>query len=575
MGDWNLFDAICVVGRHCRLEAGMPHTAEDLLEEMDRHGIAEALVLDSLSRELHPADGNARVLEATRLSPRLHPAWAALPPGVAEDQPKPDDLVRRMRQHGVGALFLFTGQYRFNLSDWCLDELLGPLAEARVPAFIVPYEAGATWGGTDQTDWPGVVDLCRRWPTLPVVVSEWRIRRTQRLAYRALDACPNLRIELSGYWLYRGIEYITGRWGAGRLLFGSNWPTFNPGMTLCPLTLADISNEDKRRIAGGNLRELVAWCSPPAGSNTLPLVLEPSGGKQGRRPGEEVDEFGWVSLGPASLAPHPSAGGSAPAADEFVRFGRTGERPSGMRFCDCHGHLGGRFSHYHVPGGDLEATVREMERLGVEKACVFSFAGVTSDEAFGNDIVAEAVRRHPERFVGFTLLNPHRGRDAMRRELERCAKLGLRGIKLIPHYQGYPEHGPLVDVACQWAHDRKQIILNHSWGSPEQMERLATAYPDACFIAGHTTTAYADLMKRHANLFVCSCPLLGPRDCERTVAAIGSDRLLFGSDLQDLPIAWGLGPILFARLPAEEKRLVLGGNLRRLLRRYSLGAGEG
>ena len=44
---------------------------------------------------------------------------------MAEDQPKPDDLVRQMREHGVGALFLFTGQYRFNLSDWCLDELLG------------------------------------------------------------------------------------------------------------------------------------------------------------------------------------------------------------------------------------------------------------------------------------------------------------------------------------------------------------------------------------------------------------------------------------------------------------------
>ena len=153
--------------------------------------------------------------------------------------------------------------------------------------------------------------------------------------------------------------------------------------------------------------------------------------------------------------------------------------------------------------------------------------------------------------------------------LERCARLGLRGVKLIPHYQGYPEQGPLIDAACQWAHDRRQIILNHSWGPPEHMGRLLGAYPDACFIAGHTTTAYAELMKRHANLFVCSCPLLGPRDCEKTVAALGADRLLFGSDLQDLPIAWGLGPILFARIPAEEKRMILGGNLRKRLESHS------
>jgi predicted TIM-barrel fold metal-dependent hydrolase len=77
-------------------------------------------------------------------------------------------------------------------------------------------------------------------------------------------------------------------------------------------------------------------------------------------------------------------------------------------------------------------------------------------------------------------------------------------------------------------------------------------------------------MKRFANLYVCSCPLLWPRACEDVVATIGADRLLFGSDLLDLPIAWGLGPILFARLPAAEKRMILGGNLQRILSRYSL-----
>ena len=53
-------------------------------------------------------------------------------------------------------------------------------------------------------------------------------------------------------------------------------------------------------------------------------------------------------------------------------------------------------------------------------------------------------------------------------------------------------------------------------------------------------------------------------------SAIGADRLLFGSDLQDLPIAWGLGPILLARLSRQDKQLVLGENLRRILERYSL-----
>jgi predicted TIM-barrel fold metal-dependent hydrolase len=259
-----------------------------------------------------------------------------------------------------------------------------------------------------------------------------------------------------------------------------------------------------------------------------------------------------------------------PAADEFVEFGRTGRRSPEMVFHDCHGHLGGRAADYHLPDCDLDGIVHEMDRLGDRRICAFSFAGVHSDESFGNDLVAEAVRRYPDRFVGYTLVNPHRGPGGMLKELERGAKMGLRGVKLIPYYQGYPEDGPMIDVPCQWAHERKQVILNHGWGSVAHMERLLATYTDACFVTGHMTLAFADLMKRYKNLYVCSCPLIGPRACEEAVAAFGADRLLFGSDLQDLPIAWGLGPILFARLSVEEKKLILGGNIQRILTQYSL-----
>ncbi len=529
---WNLFDANCTVGPHLRLQEGGPHTREHLLAEMDHYGIAEALVVDSLSRENHPVDGNRRILEVTAGHPRLHPVWAALPTGAPDEQPSGEELVARMRAEGVAALILFPRQYRFGLQDWCIDELLAPLAEARVPVFINYTEVGPGGGGSqDLTDWDAVVALCRRHPALPVIVSEFRIRRSQRLVYRALEACPNLHLELSAYWLHRGIEYITERWGAERLLFGSNWPACGPHMTMATLTTADISPEAKRGIAGDNLRRLLRW----RGGRRRRLAWEPP-----------------------------------PPADEFVRFARTGVRPPDMTFLDCHGHRGEYACHYHLPNATLEGVVADMDRLGVRTTCVFGFTGVFSDEKPGNDLVAEAVRRYPDRFVGFTLLNPHRGRAAMLAELERGARMGLRGIKLIPYYQGYPEEGPLIDVACQWAHERRQIILNHYWGPPAHVERLVTAYPDACFITGHTTTAYADIMRKHRNLFVCSCPLLGPRACEDVVAAIGADRLLFGSDLEDLPIAWGLGPILCARLSPAEKRLILGENLRRILQTYSL-----
>ena len=529
MNDYHVLDAHAVIGRHVRWSAGAPQSRADLLTDLDHFGVTEALVLDCLSRECHPLGGNARIVETCASEPRLHPAWALLPPGVDEDQLPPAELLAAMRDANVGAAWLCYGQYHFGLQDWVLDDLLGPLAEAGVPLFVCPNDIGPSGMPPDQSDLAGIVELCRRWPDLPVILSEYRVRRSQRNIYRALDACENLRLELSGWWLHHGLEYITQRWGAERLIYGSNWPTFGMGQTLAMLTCADLDDADKRRIAGDNLRGLMSWC--------------------------ELDH-------PEVELPEP--------ADKFVAVGRRGERPETMRFADNHGHLGGRFHHYHVPDGTFDQAAEEMERLGVDCCCVFSYTGIASDEQPGNDLVAAAQHAHPDRFIGFTLVNPHRGRDEMLAELERGHAMGLRGVKLIPHYQGYPPEGPNIDIACQWAHEHHQLILNHHWGSAAQMERLVRVYPNACFFTGHTTLEYAEVMRTCANLYVCSCPLLPPGMCERVVATIGADRFLFGSDLLDLPIAWGLGPILFARISPEEKQLVLGDNLRGLLEKYSL-----
>ena len=109
-----------------------------------------------------------------------------------------------------------------------------------------------------------------------------------------------------------------------------------------------------------------------------------------------------------------------------------------------------------------------------------------------------------------------------------------------------------------------------SGGGPEQIGRLCTTYPDACFIAGHSAGNYAEVTQSVSNLFICTCPFLRWGQTEDYVGLYGADRILFGSDLTDLPIAWGLAQIMYAEISEEDKRKILGGNLEQLMRRYSV-----
>src|SRR5690606_15337471 len=76
------------------------------------------------------------------------------------------------------------------------------------------------------------------------------------------------------------------------------------------------------------------------------------------------------------------------------------------------------------------AWVNELDRHHVARAALI--ASIPGDE----DSVAEAVRLHPDRFVGFFMLNPLAA-DAEERVERALAELGLRCVCLFPAMHRY------------------------------------------------------------------------------------------------------------------------------------------
>ena len=72
-----------------------------------------------------------------------------------------------------------------------------------------------------------------------------------------LKECPNLHVEVSYFTAHRGVEYLTQNIGAERIIFGSGLPWGPPGPGKVAVNYAAISDEERRLIAGDNLRRLL------------------------------------------------------------------------------------------------------------------------------------------------------------------------------------------------------------------------------------------------------------------------------------------------------------------------------
>ena len=79
-----------------------------------------------------------------------------------------------------------------------------------------------------------------------------------------------------------------------------------------------------------------------------------------------------------------------------------------------------------------EDVLANMEKTGIDKSVVFGFSCLDPGMAReANDYIIDAVKRYPDRLIGFAIVPP---KDAgMEKELIRCSEAGLKGVgEIIP-----------------------------------------------------------------------------------------------------------------------------------------------
>lgn len=249
-----------------------------------------------------------------------------------------------------------------------------------------------------------------------------------------------------------------------------------------------------------------------------------------------------------------------------------------------------------------ERWVKELDASGVGRVALIG--SVPGDE----DSVAAAVRRFPDRFVGFFMLDPSAA-DAAERTRRALTELGMRAVCLFPamhHVSLYDERvtrivetvaqvpGAAVFVHCGVLSVgvRRKLGLPSRFhlrlGNPLEVSRLALAFPQVPFIIPHFGAGLfrealmaADLCPNiyfdtsSSNRWIRYTPGLTLAEAFRTAISVaGPSRLLFGTDSSFFPRGWQRpifeeqkAIVVGTHIGPAEASLIFGGNFDRLFPR--------
>ena len=218
--------------------------ADGLLRVMDESGIARALVYHAWAWQWDAAEGNKQLLREIEGRERLFPTLVVLPTATKEIDAA--ELVATcVERHGAARAF--PNMHAWRMTPWCAGGLLGALAEAKVPLIV----------DLGETNWDDIAATAKEFVGLTIILANTSYR-IDRMLFPLWEAGCDVRLGIENYMAFLGPEGVCEQFGAERLVFSSGLPERDPGGPIALVTYAGIADEDKQRIADGNLAALLS-----------------------------------------------------------------------------------------------------------------------------------------------------------------------------------------------------------------------------------------------------------------------------------------------------------------------------
>lgn len=222
-----------------------------------------------------------------------------------------------------------------------------------------------------------------------------------------------------------------------------------------------------------------------------------------------------------------------------------------------------------------DKVIRYMDMAGIDMAVVSTYVNFPGPKKTAMEDLYNDCNQYPGRFIPYLRMNP-RFVDETEAAIDLAVnKYGFKGIKLHPtSYAIHPFTEPTLKILRRAAHYDIPVLFHCSDENltlPLQIAEAAEACPWTKMILAHMGGFhhFKDVLrvcKKYPNLYVDTCEFPFAKAIRTAALEIGSERILFGTDIPtDNPI-FEIEKVKQAELDSDSEKNIFYRNIARLLK---------